>query len=268
VTGILEDLPLQSHLDFDFLASYKSLPSLVGDWFMTNHWDSPTWNYVLLEAGASLEEVEGLLSATTQKHVDRASFSQVDHHLLALTDVYFDSPGPMPGPRGDTSFLDILSVIALFILLIACFNFMNLSTSRSGARSGEIGLRKVVGARRGQLVSQFIGESLLHSLLGLVLALGLVQIFLPAFNAFVGKPLAIRYLADLPFQSRQGHRLDRLLHRADSDVRGALRLSRTGQRQAGNYPLQRDRVSVRGLNRAADRRGVSVGHGSEISATR
>jgi putative ABC transport system permease protein len=199
VTGILKKLPLQSHLDFDFLASYQSLPPLVGDWFMTNHWDSPTWNYVLLAPGASVHEVNGLLSSVTQEHVDRTSFMEIDHHLLALQDVYFDSPGPMPGPRGDVSFLNILTIIALFILLIACFNFMNLSTSRSGARAGEIGLRKVVGARRGQLISQFVGESVLLSVLGLVLALGLVQLLLPAFNAFVGKDLNINYFGDAPF---------------------------------------------------------------------
>ncbi len=199
VTGVLEDIPLQSHLDIDFMASYESLPALLGEWFMTSHWDSPTWNYVLLAPGSDLAAVESLLAEVTRRHVDRTSFDEIGHHLLALKDVYFESPGPMPGPRGDTSLLTVLSLVGLFILLIACINFMNLSTSRAGARAGEIGLRKVVGARKGQLVSQFLGESLLHSLLALVLALGLVQVFLPAFNAFVGKPLAIRYLADLPF---------------------------------------------------------------------
>jgi putative ABC transport system permease protein len=199
VTGILEDIPLQSHLDIDFLASYESLPALAGEWFMTSHWDSPTWNYVLLAPGSDLAAVESLLAEVTRSHVDRTSFDEIGHHLLALEDVYFKSPGPMPGPRGDASFLTVLSLIALFVLLIACFNFMNLSTSRSGARAAEIGLRKVVGARRGQLVGQFLGESVLHSFLALVLALGLVQLFLPAFNAFVGKPLVIRPFADLPF---------------------------------------------------------------------
>ncbi len=199
VTGVLKDLPLQSHLDFEFLASYESLPPLVGDWFMTNHWDSPTWNYLLLSSGASLPDVEMLLSEVSQKHIDKRSFAAIDHHLLALEDVYFKSPGPMPGPRGNTAFLVTLSIIGLSILLIACFNFMNLSTSRSGSRAGEIGLRKVVGARKDQLVAQFIGESILHSFLALVLALALVQLILPAFNAFVGKPLSIHYLKDMTF---------------------------------------------------------------------
>lgn len=199
VTGILKDIPLQSHLDFDFLASYESLPPLVGEWFMTSHWDSPTWNYVLLSPDASVSDVEGLLGGLTEKHVDKASFTGIGHHLLALRDVYFKSPGPMPGPRGNASFLLVLSAVASFILLIACFNFMNLSTSRAGSRAAEIGLRKVVGARKGQLIAQFIGESLLHSLLGLVLAFGLVQLFLPAFNVFVGKNLEIHFFKDVPF---------------------------------------------------------------------
>jgi len=84
VTGILKDISLQSHLDIDFLASYASLPPLVGEWFMTNHWDSPTWNYVLLAPGSKLADVEAALAEVTRVHVDRRGFKEIGHHLLAL----------------------------------------------------------------------------------------------------------------------------------------------------------------------------------------
>jgi putative ABC transport system permease protein len=199
VTGVAASIPRNSHLDFDFLASYSSLRPIVGEHFLTKHWDSPTHTYILLSEGYDPKDLESQLPAFTEKHVDKWSFTSISHELMPLKDLYFKSPGPAIGRSGNPQFLFVLSVISVFILLIACINFMNLSTSRSGSRAKEIGMRKVIGAQRPQLVRQFIGESLVCSFLALFLAAFLVEIFLPAFSHFVGEELHINYLADFKY---------------------------------------------------------------------
>ncbi len=199
VTGVLEKIPQNSHIDFDFLASYKSLLPIVGEYFITKHWDSPTWTYVLLKKGVSPQSIDSLLPAFTEEHVDKRSFTSANHKLLPLRDVYFHSPGPSIGRWGNVQYLFIFTVIAVFILLIACINFMNLATARSGSRAKEIGMRKVVGAQRSQIVRQFLGESLVYSTLSLILAVVLVEIFLPRFSNLVGQELRINYLRNFPY---------------------------------------------------------------------
>lgn len=197
VTGVLKKIPRNSHLQFDFLASYASLRPIAGDYFLTRHWDSATWTYVRLRDGARPADIDRALPEFTNRHVDKWSFASVSHRLMPLRDVYFHSPGPFAGLKGNMGLLAILSAIAAFILLIACVNFMNLSTASSGARAQEIGLRKVVGADKKLLVRQFLGESLVTSILSLILAIGLVEILLPVFGRYVGRDLRIDYLRDL-----------------------------------------------------------------------
>ncbi len=199
VTGVAASIPRNSHLDFDFLASYRSLRPIVGEYFLTKHWDSPTHTYILLPEGYNPRELEQQLPAFTEKHVDKWSFTSISHELMSLKDLYFQSPGPAIGRRGNAQFLFVLTVISVFILLIACINFMNLSTARSGSRAKEIGMRKVIGAQKLQLVRQFIGESLVCSFLALFFAAFLVEFFLPAFSNFVGEELHINYLADFKY---------------------------------------------------------------------
>lgn len=199
ITGVIDEIPKNSHIDFDFIASYKSLRTITGEWFLTKHWDSPTWTYILLQEGYSPETLERLLPAFTEKYVDKWSFSSVNHMLQPLKDIYFHSPGPPIGNRGNVQFLFVLSVVAAFILLIACVNFMNLSTARSASRSKEIGMRKVIGAQRAQLIRQFVGESLVYSFFALILAIVLIELFLPTFNSFVGKKLSINYLNNIGY---------------------------------------------------------------------
>jgi putative ABC transport system permease protein len=199
VTGVMVPIPLNSHIRFDFLASYTSLPSLVGDYFMTKHWDSPTWTYIQLPNGYNSDDINRLLPAFTEKHVDKWSFSSISHELFPMKDIYFHAPGPPIGERGNPQFLFVLSLISIFILLIACINFMNLATARSGFRAKEIGMRKVIGAQRSQLVRQFVGESVCYSFLALLLAILLIELFRPAFNQFVGKALSFNYLNNIGY---------------------------------------------------------------------
>ncbi len=115
--------------------------------------------------------------------------------LQPLTDIHLHSNyGREIEPNGNLAYVYIFSAIAFIILLIACINFMNLATARSTQRAKEVGIRKVLGAHRGLLIKQFLGESVLFSVLALLLAMGLVALFLPAFNALADKQLAVRYL--------------------------------------------------------------------------
>lgn len=199
VTGILDDVPRNSHITFDFVGSYSSLRAIAGEYFMTKHWDSLTWTYVRLQDRHPAEELDELLPAFSDKYVDKWMFSTVSHSLLPLREVYFNSPGPDISQLGDRLISYLLTVISLFILLIACVNFMNLATARSTSRMKEIGLRKVVGAHRPQLIRQFIGESLLYSFLALLLALVLVELLLPLFNSYTGRNLVLDFSGNIGY---------------------------------------------------------------------
>ena len=193
VRGVLEPIPSNSHLQFDFLASYSSLNSVLEEYFFSRHWDSPTWTYVLLQDGASPEALDAQLGPFTERYVDKWHYTSIHHTLCPLKDVYFHAPGPLPGPWGNTSILVLLSSASLFVLLIACMNFMNLQTARSTNRAKEIGLRKTVGALKRQLITQFLSESVLYSLLSLLIALVIVEVFLPSFRTLVGTPFFVDY---------------------------------------------------------------------------
>jgi putative ABC transport system permease protein len=196
VSGVLEPIPANSHLQFDFLASFQSLRSIIkNDWFFTNHWDSPTWTYVKLKSGARVKDVNQLMPSFCGRFVDKRSFQAVNCRLMPLLDVYFQS-GRVIGVTGSVDLLRILALIALLILLIACVNYTNLATARSELLTREIGMRKTCGAGRGQLVTQFLSESLTFSFLALLLSAVLFELFLPTFSSLIGKPLPIHLFSN------------------------------------------------------------------------
>jgi len=190
VTGVFEDLPHQTHLPIDVLGSLATMER----WFGTLGWGSPNYaTYVRLnaeEAAAALAEKLPALLAGHQG-ADAARLNRL--HLQPLTDIHLRSHlvGEL-APNGDIQAVYLFSVVALFILVIACINFMNLATARSARRAKEVGMRKVSGARRGELIGQFLGESVLLVFLSLLLAMFLVELALPFFNDFTGKALGFR----------------------------------------------------------------------------
>ncbi len=187
VTGIVQDPPANSHIKFDFLASYASLRSIVGSDFLEHRWECPTWVYVELRPGQSSADLENQFPAVFDKYVDKANFKSVRFTLQPLRDVYYHSIG-MGGIFGDfgIQFISVtLLAVAGLVLLIASFNFMNLMTARAPTRSREIGLRKVMGADRLLLAGQFLGESLVSSFLAVVLAVLMVELLLPAFTSLI-----------------------------------------------------------------------------------
>ena len=199
VTGIMRDLPDNSHFHFDFLASYASLaPNRLYDEpsTMQNHYSS-VFTYILLRNGVAPEDLERKLPGFLDKHLSERLETlgiAMTPFLQPLTSIHLHSnlTGEFES-NGNIMYVYVFSTLAGFVLLIACVNFMNLSTARSARRAQEIGIRKVLGVKRNQLIAQFMGESILYSLIALILAMGLVHLFLPQFNHLSGKTLEINY---------------------------------------------------------------------------
>ena len=184
VTGILKDIPANSSLEFDVLIPYKYLDSInaTDDNFTNNQ--TATW--VQLHEENSAEEVSKKISGFVQNKVPR---SKMVLGLLPLTKVHLYTYSGYEKNLAIQS-VYLFSIIAIFVLIIGCINFMNLSTARSAKRAKEVGLRKVVGAFRSQLIRQFYGESLLFALIALGLAVAVVSIVLPAFGNLAGKEMS------------------------------------------------------------------------------
>jgi len=189
ITGVFKDVPHNSHLQFDLVAS------IVTEATAAERWEEERYvTYVLLEEDASRADVVQTLSRLGRRH----SEAEVTYRLQPLTGIYLsDDPLSAEPPghlRGNSTYLYLFSAIAVVVLLIACINYTNLATARSLRRAREVGIRKVVGAHQGQLIAQFLGESMLVCLGAGLLSLGLVALSLPTFNALTGKTLAVSSL--------------------------------------------------------------------------
>jgi len=190
VTGVIEDLPTPSHFQFDFLASMSSVSKAKNSNWLGNL-DFKT--YLVLRPDASPEALEAKFPALLEQNVG-ATLNRLGAlfrlELQPLTAIHLHSNLDYElEPNGNVSYVYIFSAVALFILLIACINFMNLATARSADRAKEIGIRKVLGAYRVQLIRQFLVEALLLATLAFGLALVLVWLVLPTFNQIVGRSL-------------------------------------------------------------------------------
>jgi len=190
VTGVIRNIPSNSHLRFSFVIPFQT----VQDFGRRNEgWDSFFCRtYVLLDKNASSADVNGKISEIIKQHYDDI-FATI--YLQPIQDIHLHSI--TFGGTGDIRIVILFSVIAGFVLVTACINFMNLATARSGKRALEIGLRKVVGADRKNIIGQFYGETMLLSFVALIIAGILVRIFLPAFNTLSGKQLSIHFTQNL-----------------------------------------------------------------------
>lgn len=197
VTGVLADIPANSDLQLDFILPMAALAETFSD-LKNNIWDNfNLLDYVQLDksfdpSAPNLLKLEKQIDQIFQKHSPGAKAS---FQLQPLTKIHLapERLGDLPG-HGNAKYVNILFIIAILILIIACINFMNLATARSARRAKEIGLRKVAGAVRGQLIFQFLGESVLVSFLSLSLALVIVNLFLPVFNGLADRKLTIDLL--------------------------------------------------------------------------
>lgn len=189
VTGVLADLPATTSFSFDYLLPWSYMNHL--GWNDEQNWGNNSIStYVLLEPGVTEASFDKQVADITRSHSkERAEVFTQPISRLHLYNKAQD--GRLVGDKIIT--VRLFSAIALFILLIACINFMNLSTARSERRAREVGIRKVVGAFRRSLIAQFIGESTLISALAFIAALFLTRISLPAFDRLVGEQLTIDY---------------------------------------------------------------------------
>jgi ABC-type antimicrobial peptide transport system permease subunit len=191
VTGIVKDLPLDSRFDFEYLLPW-SYKRFLGD--DDEYWgNNSTRTYVLLKPHASEASANAKMKVLKPKYEKDEPKWEMFIYPMSKWRLYSSFTNGKEDGGGRIEFVKLFGIIAAFILLIACINFMNLSTARSEKRAKEVGIRKVVGANKGSLIGQFIGESVLLSFFAGILAVMLVQVSLPAFNSLTDKHLAIEY---------------------------------------------------------------------------
>jgi putative ABC transport system permease protein len=191
VTGVFEDVPENSHLKFDMLVSFRTF----GENWGFDNWGWPEfYTYVALTPGADPKKVEAKFPAFINKYLankmKELNFGTY-FHMQHLTDIHLKSDELKGGPEANGSEREIyfLSVIGIFILIIAWINYINLSTAKNIERAKEVGLRKAIGAVKSQVIGQFILESVIINLLALVLAVLIVFLCFPFFGAFIGKDI-------------------------------------------------------------------------------
>ncbi|HKL38872.1 MAG TPA: ABC transporter permease [Bacteroidales bacterium] len=204
VTGVMKDCPETAHFQYDLLVSYLSSNYYESDmWLSTN-----VYTYLLLQDGYTASEMERQFPAMVKKYVGpqvqeifgsswekfNESGYMWSYHLQPLTDIYLQSDLDNEiGKTGSMNNVYFFSVIAFFLILIAAINFMNLATAKSANRAKEVGVKKVTGSSRRQLIFQFITEAMMITFLGLLLSIVLVEVAMPFFNNLADKSLDIHY---------------------------------------------------------------------------
>jgi putative ABC transport system permease protein len=199
ITGVIEDIPHNSHFKVDFIASFHIVELFFGghEELMRNWGGNNYSTFIVVPEGYNIAELEAQIPAFIDKHLmpnkDGTLVSATNKlHFMPLTDIHLYSHLDSEiEANGDISYVYTYTVIALFILIIACINFMNLSTARSIKRAREVGVRKVMGAYRSSLIQQFITESVLVAFISIVIAIGFVFMVLPGFNHFADKQLSL-----------------------------------------------------------------------------
>ncbi|HYM94323.1 MAG TPA: ABC transporter permease, partial [Chitinophagaceae bacterium] len=203
VTAVIKDIPHNSHFHFDFIMSMKNVEYGWGN-FLSNNFQT----YILLKPGVNyhafeknfeqvldkyvLAQAKQYMTGVTSMDEFRKSGNYLNYFLTPLTKIHLTSNRtPEFEANGNIQYVYIFGAIALFILLIACINFMNLSTARSTNRAKEVGIRKVLGTERKNLITQFLAESALMAIISLVLAIAIAYFTLPLFNNMAAKSMSI-----------------------------------------------------------------------------
>ncbi|HPE56635.1 MAG TPA: ABC transporter permease [Bacteroidales bacterium] len=195
VTGVIKDVPEQSHFKFDFIGSMSTLRAAFGGKLPQTWVWNPCWTYLLLSENADPKTLENKFPEYIQKYFYDAEKDNISLYLQPLTDIHLKSKLDYElAPNNDISTIYILAAIAVFLLIIAVINYMNLATATSSGRTKEIGIKKVTGASQTQLIIQFIGESVIISFISLAFAFIISELVMPWFNNFTGKSISIATL--------------------------------------------------------------------------
>ena len=210
ITGIVEEMPANSNIHYDFIASFQSLSkSRDPDWY-----DTAVHTYILLRDGFPADQLDDKFPEFSRKYYEPIvqktmgvsydafleSGNLFGFFLQPIKDIHLN-PGIQNEfePTGSKQTVVIFSAISFIILIVACINFINLATARSAKRANEVGVRKVLGSNRKQLIWQFLTESIFLSAFSVVLGIGIVSLVLPLFNNLVGKSLDLAFLLDWTF---------------------------------------------------------------------
>ena len=196
VTGVMKNIPTNSHMRPDMFVSYSTMTAIQSGWDLDDwEYHRNLYTYVRLRENVSPSEFEAKLPAFLERHAGdqyREAGIILRPTLQPLVDIHlYSNRESEHEPNGDVRYVALFMAIAFLVLIIACINFINLATARSEMRAREVGVRKVLGANRMQLIRQFLGESVLMAGLAAVLAVILVHLALPAVNEIAGKQLAL-----------------------------------------------------------------------------
>ncbi len=196
VTGVIEDFPHQSHFKADFLASFQSMKQVM-PWY--NNWYYPQMHtYLLARDGVNIKELEAQINVEARKnHPVRVKEGERTYYLQKLTDIHLHSNLAQEWEaNSNINFVYLFSTIAVFILLIASINFMNLSTAQAVTRAKEVGLRKVMGAKRKQLIVQFLSESIFITLVAFIIGFALAEwVLIGGLNRIIQGQLSLDFLS-------------------------------------------------------------------------
>lgn len=194
VTGVVEDVPRNSHLKFSGLLSFQSIGKIIGDSVLNDRSASSFWNvnvfsYILIKQNSNIQNVINDFGRFYDKHMKSIGDAIQGSFVIKavkLTDIHFNADADLQGdlPRGNFGYRYVFSIIGLLIVLIACINYINISTARATKRAKEVGIRKVNGAKSKELINQFLGESMLMTLFSLLFAIVLAYIFMPVFSQY------------------------------------------------------------------------------------
>ncbi|HYG04510.1 MAG TPA: FtsX-like permease family protein [Chryseosolibacter sp.] len=199
VTGVLKDIPLNTHFQFDFLVSFSTIKEFYNGNMPVGWYWNPCWTYLLLKDPSSAPTLAAAFPAFVQKYFPEFIRSDVRLELFPLTEIHLKSHMDYEiQPNSSITTIYVFASIAVFVLVIACINFINLSTARASRRAKEVGMRKTLGSEKGHLVMQFLLESILLSFLAFVTAIIIVSLVLPFFNNFAEKQMTLRMLLE-PF---------------------------------------------------------------------
>ncbi len=253
VTGLMKNQDHNSHLEFEVLLSYSTAENLFSEMIKT--WGNNSMaTYVLLSPGTKKihaeENIEKMLDIRMNE-IGMQDLPRMEMYLQPLKDIYLRSQDikfSISDHRGDINLVYAFSLVALLILLIACINFVNLSTARSAKRALEVGIRKVLGAKPIKLIAQFLGESLILTFLSLMMAVGLVEIMLPEFNSIFGTSLRVDFLGNWIFNI--GLLLLLLLVGFIAGIYPALFLSRYQPAKVLKDQKETGKISARTLRKA------------------
>ena len=198
ITGVIKDMPKNSHFNLNIMLSMGSAPNTLTHLQLTDWGNMSVYSYILMPENASIESIQKKgKDFTGQMRGDEGTFLP-DLLIQPLLDIHLHSDASFEfKPNGNYRNVILFSIIAIFILLIASINYMNLATARSAKRSLEVGMRKVLGAKKMNLVFQFLGEAIIMTFLSLILSLALADILMPAFNTIAGKEINIVWMNNL-----------------------------------------------------------------------